>query len=48
MLLLRRQSTRLVQRRRRGNGECQNVVNNTGYCNNGPIINNDIADTSVR
>ncbi|MBK6728338.1 MAG: glycoside hydrolase family 44 protein [Xanthomonadales bacterium] len=30
-----------------GNGECQNVVNNTGYCVNGLIINNDIADTSV-
>jgi len=30
-----------------GNGECQNVVNNTGYCVNGQIVNNDTADTSV-
>lgn len=30
-----------------GNGSCQNVVNNTGHCVNGLIINNDVADTSV-
>ena len=30
-----------------GNGRCQNVVNNTGFCVNGRIVNNDIADTSV-
>jgi hypothetical protein len=30
-----------------GNGRCQNVVNNTGFCVNGQIVNNDIADTSV-
>jgi hypothetical protein len=30
-----------------GNGECANVVNNSGHCVNGRIVNNDIADTSV-
>ncbi len=30
-----------------GNGECANVVNNTGFCSNGLIVGNDIADTSV-
>jgi hypothetical protein len=30
-----------------GNGTCQNVVNNTGFCVNGQIVNNDILDTSI-
>ncbi len=30
-----------------GNGECQNVVNNTGFCVNGKIVNNDPTDTSI-
>jgi Glycoside hydrolase family 44 len=30
-----------------GNGECANVVNNTGFCVNGRIVNNDVSDTSV-
>ncbi len=30
-----------------GNGECANVVNNTGFCVNGRIVNNDTSDTSV-
>lgn len=30
-----------------GNGECANVVNNTGFCVNGKIVNNVISDTSV-
>jgi hypothetical protein len=29
-----------------GNGECENVVNNTGFCVNGRIVNNDPLDTS--
>ena len=30
-----------------GNGECANVVNNTGFCVNGKIVGNDPADTST-
>lgn len=30
-----------------GNGHCHNVVNNTGFCVGGQIINNDPADTSL-
>lgn len=30
-----------------GNGECANVVNNTGFCVNGKIVGNDSADTSA-
>ena len=30
-----------------GNGECANVVNNTGFCVNGKIVGNAIGDTSV-
>lgn len=30
-----------------GNGECANVVNNTGFCVNGKIVGNDPGDTSV-